>query len=58
MTTKERVKLVIDDLPDDVSIDEILRELAFQLMIDRGVADSDQNRVISDREMQHEIEQW
>ena len=55
---KERAKLLIDDLPDDVSIDEILQELAFQLMIDRGIANSDENRVISDTQLESEIEQW
>ena len=58
MTVKERTKSMIDDMPDDVSIDEILKELAFQLMIDRGLEDSEQQRILSDAEMEHEIEQW
>ena len=43
---------MIDDMPDDVSIDEILKELAFQLMIDRGLEDSEQQRILSDAEME------
>lgn len=58
LTVKERVKVAIDEMPDDVSIDEILKELAFQLMIDRGILDSEQNRVIADTQLDHEIEQW
>ena len=58
LTVKERVKVAIDEMPDDVSIDEILKELAFQLMIDRGILDSEQNRVISDAQLDSEIEQW
>ena len=57
-TVKERVKTFIDEMPDDVSIDEILQELAFQLMIDRGIADSDGNRVIADTQLESEIEEW
>lgn len=57
-TVKERVKMVIDEMPDDVSIDEILQELVFQLMIDRGIADSDANRVIADTQLESEIEEW
>ena len=57
-TVKERAKFVIDELPDDVSIQEILQELAFQLMIDQGIIDSDENRVISDTQMESEIAQW
>jgi hypothetical protein len=58
VTVKERAKMVIDDMPDDVSIDEILQELAFQLMIERGIVDSDQNRVIADAQLASEIDQW
>lgn len=58
VTVKERAKSVIDELPDDVSIQEILQELAFQLIIDQGIADSDENRVISDTQMESEIAQW
>jgi len=58
VTVKERAKMVIDDMPDDVSIDEILQELAFQLMVERGIIDSDQNRVISDTQLASEIDQW
>ncbi|GAK52872.1 hypothetical protein U14_04129 [Candidatus Moduliflexus flocculans] len=57
-TLKERAKFVIDELPDDVSIQEILQELAFQLMIDQGIIDSDENRVITDTQMESEIAQW
>jgi hypothetical protein len=58
VTVKERAKMVIDDMPDDVSIDEILQELAFQLMVERGIIDSDQNRVIADTQLASEIDQW
>ena len=58
VTVKERAKMVIEELPDDVSIDEILQELAFQLMIERGISDSEQNRVISDTQLESEIDQW
>jgi hypothetical protein len=58
VTVKERAKMVIDELPDDVSIDEILQELAFQLMVERGIMDSDQNRVIADTQLASEIDQW
>jgi hypothetical protein len=58
VTVKERAKMVIDEMPDDVSIDEILQELAFQLMVERGIMDSDQNRVIADTQLASEIDQW
>lgn len=56
--TKERMARLIDQQPDDASYDDILRELAFARMIERGIADSDAGRVISNDEMQHRIRSW
>jgi hypothetical protein len=42
---------IIEAQPDDSSFDEILRELAFARMIDRGLADIDQGRVIGHEEV-------
>jgi hypothetical protein len=58
ISVKEQAKLVIDDMPEDVSIDEIIQELAFRIMIDKGLEDSDHNRIISDDQLEQEIEQW
>jgi len=37
---------------------EIVRELAFHVMVERGLADSDAKRVISDTDMAHRIRSW
>jgi len=39
---------IIGRQPDDSSYDEILRELAFARMVQRGLADSDAGRTLSD----------
>lgn len=52
---KEKMKEVIDAQPDDATYDEILRELAFERMVDRGLEDSRTARVISNEEMEHRI---
>jgi len=49
---------LIEEQPDDSSHEEIVRELAFHVMIERGVADSDAGRVISNDEMAHRIRSW
>jgi predicted transcriptional regulator len=49
---------VIEDQPDDSSYDEILRELAFTAMVERGIADSDAGRTISNDEMARRIDSW
>ncbi len=49
---------VIEEQPDDSSYEEILRELAFGTMVERGIADSDAGRTISNEEMGRRIESW
>jgi len=49
---------IIDQQPDDSSYEEILRELAFARMIDRGLEDSRAGRTISHEEMGRRISTW
>ena len=49
---------IVQEQPDDSSYDEILRELAFARMVDRGLADSQTDRTISDEEMSRRIKTW
>jgi len=58
LSIKESAKKIIDDLPDDVSSDELIRELLFKFMVERGLQDSQKNKIISDEEMGKEIEKW
>ena len=44
--------------PEDSSREEIVRELAFHVMVERGLADSDAKRTISNDEMAHRIRSW
>lgn len=55
---KEDLTKLIQDQPEDSSPDEIVRELAFHLMVERGLADSDAGRVISNDEMARRIRSW
>ena len=57
-SAKEQIAKILQDQPDDSSYDEILRELAFARMIERGLADSDARRTISHEEMGHRIKTW
>ena len=58
MTAKERIRELLDAQPDDASYDEILRELAFGRMVDRGMADAREGRVVSNEEMGKRIRRW
>ena len=55
---KENMIKIIEEQPDDSSFDEILRELAFAEMIDKGLEDSKNKRIISNEDMKREIEKW
>ena len=57
-SAKEQMTKIIQKQPDDSSYDEVLRELAFARMIERGLEDSQANRTISDDEMKHRIKTW
>ncbi|MHB2155175.1 hypothetical protein ACX8XN_12390 [Calditrichota bacterium GD2] len=55
---KEVMKKIIQEQPDDASFEEIMRELAFEGMIERGLEDSRKGRVISNEEMEQRIRSW
>lgn len=55
---KNRMVKIIKEQPDDSSYDEILRELAFSRMVDRGIADSEAGRTLSNTEMKRKIQAW
>ena len=57
-TVKEQFITLIEDQPEDSSSEEIIREMAFAAMVDRGIADSDAGRAISNSEMASRIESW
>jgi predicted transcriptional regulator len=57
-TPKEDLTRLIESQPDDASPDEIVRELALHVMIQRGLADSDARRTISNEEMGRRIRSW
>ena len=57
-SAKEEIAQIVQRQPDDSSYDEILRELAFARMIDRGMADSQAGQTISDEELSHRFKTW
>ncbi len=57
-TAKELINALIQQQPDDSSYDEIIRELAFDLMVQRGLRDSDEGRTVTTEEMERRIRTW
>jgi len=55
---KVRMAEIIQEQPEDATYEEIIRELAFEHMVERGLADSRTGRVISNEEMARRIRSW
>ena len=49
---------IINSLPSDTSYDEIIKELAFDRMIKKGLEDSQNGDTTSNKEMELRIKQW
>ncbi len=57
-SVKDAMVDIITQQPEDSSYDEILRELAYARMIQRGLSDLDDGRTLSDSEVRERIDSW
>jgi len=57
-TAKDELARMLDQQPEDASSEQIVRELAFHVMVQRGLADSEAGNMLSNEEMQHRIRSW
>jgi len=55
---KARMAEIIQEQPEDATYEEIIRELAFERMVERGLADSRAGRTTPNEEMSQRIETW
>ena len=55
LLAKEFVQKTLDEMPGDVSVEEIIKELAFKHMVERGLQDSLNNRVISQEQLEKQF---
>lgn len=57
-TAKDELKALLEQQPEDSSSEDLVRELAFHVMIERGLKDSDADRVVSNEELGRRIRTW
>ena len=57
-SVKKQMEKIIHEQPDDSSYEEILRELAFARMVERGLNDSKRKRTLTNEQMKQRIHQW
>lgn len=55
---KAVIRDVIEAQPDDASYEEIMRELAFERMVERGLTDARAGRSVSHDEALRKIRSW
>lgn len=58
MLTKTTLKEQIENFPDKFSIDELVERLILMEKVERGNKQSENGEVITDEELDKEIEKW
>jgi len=58
MSAKEEIARLVQAQPDESSREEIVRELTFHVMVEKGIEDSDAWRIVSNEDMAHRIRHW
>lgn len=57
-SVKEELKALIERQPAGSSREDIVRELAFHVMVQRGLADADAGRTVPNDEVARRIRTW
>ena len=55
--TKEKLKKHIDDVPDEISIEEVIERLIFIEKLEERLQESDKNETIDEDQLKNEIQQ-
>lgn len=58
ISPKKQMAKIVQEQPEDSSYEEILKELAFARMVERGMADSKAKRTLSNVEVKRKIKSW
>ena len=57
-TAKDLMRAILRDRPDDSTYDELLRQLAFQRLVDRGLADVERGETLDTEDLRSRIKTW
>ena len=55
---KEEVIHIIQSLPDEVTVDDIMAELYFKLQVDAGLMELDNGKGIPHKEVEQRMSKW
>ncbi|MBL8826490.1 MAG: hypothetical protein JNM18_05855 [Planctomycetaceae bacterium] len=57
-TAKDQVREVLDQLPEDATLTEIVRAIAFSRIVEKGLAQAEAGQLIDDQEVLKLVEAW
>ena len=55
---KQKVIQMIKNLPDDVTVDDIISELYFKIQVDAGIEELDKGKGISHDRVKERLSKW
>ncbi len=55
---KEQVKRMVDAMPDDVTVDDIIAELFFKIQVDAGLKELDEGKGIPHDLVKDRMSRW
>jgi predicted transcriptional regulator len=58
VNNKQAALKIIEQMPDDVSLEDIMHELYFRQRVDRGLKESEEGKLIPHDEVMREIAEW
>ena len=56
--TKEKVIQMIQQLPDDITVDDVFSELYFKLQVDSGLRELDVGKGIPHQKVKERMSKW
>lgn len=57
-TAKEKVRKMLDQIPDDASFEDIQYHIYVREKIERGLKDVEEGQVLSQEEVEHRMSKW
>lgn len=58
MTAKETVRQILDELPDDASLEDIQYRMYVHQKVNKGLKDLEEGRVVSHEEVKRRMRKW
>lgn len=58
MLTKSLVTKQLEKLPEEFTLDDLVERLILIQKVELGLKDSDEDKVITEEELDNEIEEW